>query len=194
MLFNRTVRSSQLFVGFLAFSLSILLGIGIAAAADTRTVSQADNAAVTTTPASYGMVDPIDPRLEASYRVYLNECATCHVALPPAVLPTQTWQTLIIDPAHYGLTLTDITSFEKQLIINYLQAYSRSHPSRDPLPFRLADSDYFRALHPNVTLPQPLNLRTCASCHLLATTQNYRDIAPDPTSSDTIPNGTTPPL
>ncbi|MGB3789801.1 MAG: hypothetical protein WA949_17450 [Phormidesmis sp.] len=200
MLFNRPIRPSQLFVGFLAFSISILLGIGIAAAADARSTlhasshSTAATSTPATTPDSYGMVDPIDSRFEASYRIYLNECATCHVALPPAVLPTQTWQTLVTDPAHYGLTLTDITAFEKQLIVNYLQAYSRSQPSRDPLPFKLADSDYFHALHPNVTLPQPLNLRTCASCHLLATTQNYRDLAPGTTSGDTIPSVVTPPL
>ncbi len=194
MLFNRPIRSSQLFVGFLAFSISILLGIGIAAAADTRSTPPADSHTVVTTSDPYGMVDPIAPQLEASYRIYLNECATCHVALPPAVLPTQTWQTLVIDPAHYGLTLTDITAFEKQLIVNYLQAYSRAHHSSDPLPFKLTDSDYFHALHPKIALPQPLTLRTCTSCHLSAAAQNYRDIVPSAASGDTIPSGATLPL
>ena len=128
----------------------------------------------------YGMVDPISSELEASYRIYLNECATCHVALPPAVLPMQAWQILVVDSAHYGLTLNGLTAFEKQVIVNYLQAYSRPHQSSTLIPFRLSDSDYFQALHPQVTLPQPLNLRTCTSCHYSATTQNYRDIVSNP--------------
>ncbi len=161
-------RPSSIFTGFVAFALSILLGITAASSVEPNG------------PVSYGMVDPIAPHLEASYRIYLNECATCHVALPPAVLPTQTWQTLVIDPAHYGLTLTNITAFEKQLIVNYLQAYSRAHIGSGSLPFRLADSDYFHALHPQVVLPQPLNLRTCTSCHLSAPTQNYRDLTSTP--------------
>ena len=189
MLFNRPARPSRLFIGFLAFSLSLLLGIGMAVATDTSTSPYIDAAAVAAAPVPYGMVDPIAPPLEASYRIYLNECATCHVALPPAVLPTQTWQILAIDPAHYGLTLTDITAFERQLIVNYLQAYSRSHTSRDPLPFKLADSDYFYALHPQVALPQPLNLRTCTSCHLLATTQNYRNLTPSTDPGNILPSG-----
>ncbi len=162
-------RPSAIFTGFLAFALSLLLGITAANSVEPSTI---EPSAVV----PYGMVDPIAPDLAASYRIYLNECATCHVALPPAVLPTQTWQTLVVDPAHYGLTLTDITAFEKQLIVNYLQTYSRAHTNSGSLPFRLADSDYFYALHPQVVLPQSLNLRTCTNCHLSAPTQNYRDL------------------
>lgn len=172
----RTVRFSMLIASFLAFTISILLGSGMAAAIDT---GRATSTPLKNADTAYGMVDPINSRLEASYRIYLNECATCHVALPPAVLPTQTWQILAVDSAHYGLTLSDITAFEKQLIVNYLQAYSRPHKSSASTPFRLSNSDYFQALHPQVNLPQPLNLRTCASCHLSATSQNYRDIILD---------------
>lgn len=177
MSFNQPIRLPRLFVGCLSFALSLLLGMGAAAAIDTGVGTDAD-----TIVNPYGMVDPISPQIEASYRIYLSKCATCHVALPPAVLPTQTWQSLVVDPAHYGLTLTDITAFEKQLIVNYLQAYSRSHQSSNPLPFKLSDSDYFRALHPQVTLPQPLSLHGCTSCHLSATTQNYRDLISDPSN------------
>ncbi|EDX87504.1 hypothetical protein S7335_5214 [Synechococcus sp. PCC 7335] len=175
----RPVQLSMLIASFLAFAISVLLGSGMATAIDTGRAASTTNT-LTTANTSYGMVDPINSRLEASYRIYLNECATCHVALPPAVLPTQTWQHLVVDSEHYGLTLSDITAFEKQLIINYLQAYSRPHKSSAPTPFRLFNSDYFQALHPQVNLPQPLNLLTCTSCHLSATTQNYRDIISNP--------------
>ena len=123
------------------------------------------------------MVDPIGDRYAAGYSIYLNQCATCHVALPPAVLPTQTWQTLVTDPAHYGVALPTITQFDQQLMLNYLQVYSRAHQGRESVPYRLEESAYFQALHPNVALPQPLNLRSCVGCHLSAAEQNYRDTA-----------------
>lgn len=177
MSFKWLARPLPISAGFVAFALSLTLGLALSLLLGITAASSAERSPAST---RYGMVDPTAPQLEASYRTYINECATCHVALPPAVLPTQTWQTLVVDPAHYGLTLTDITAFEKQLIINYLQAYSRPHPSDSLLPFRLKDSEYFYALHPQVTLPQPLNLRTCTSCHLSAATQNYRDLISDP--------------
>lgn len=134
-----------------------LLGMGIARA----------------TEPSYGMVDPVAARYEAGYSVYVENCASCHVALPPAVLPRATWQTLVTDTAHYGITLQSLSSFDQQLMLNYLHTYSRSQGD-GPTPYRLKDSAYFQALHPGVALPQPLNLRSCVGCHATATEQNYR--------------------
>ena len=159
--FLRPFSFKSLLLGLLAFAISSLLGIGLA-----RAVSD-----------PYGMVDPVDDRYAAGYSTYLSQCATCHVALPPAVLPTQTWQTLVIDPAHYGVTLPAITQFDQQLMLNYLQVYSRAHQGRESVPYRLEESAYFQALHPNVALPQPLNLGSCVGCHLGAAEQNYRGAA-----------------
>ncbi|MGB7085415.1 MAG: diheme cytochrome C [Phormidesmis sp.] len=149
-------------MGLCSFAASLLLGIGLAHATSTAATSD------------YGMVDPIDEPHAVGYHIYIEQCATCHVALPPAVLPTQTWQTLITDSAHYGLVLPNIAPFEQQLMLNYLQVYSRSLQGDDPIPYRLQDSTYFGALHPNVALPQPLDLSSCAGCHIGATEQNYR--------------------
>ncbi|MEO1619584.1 MAG: diheme cytochrome C [Cyanobacteria bacterium J06632_3] len=121
----------------------------------------------------YGMVDPIAPQFEVGYQMYLESCATCHVALPPAVLPADTWQALLTDTAHYGLILPELPPFNQQLVLNYLLTYSRRHRPGNALPYRLKDSRYFDALHPNVDLPQPLNLRSCVSCHQGASAQNY---------------------
>lgn len=125
----------------------------------------------------YGMVDPIAPGDEASYQTYLDRCASCHVAIPPALLPTQTWQTLVTDTAHYGLVLPTLSRFDQQLMINYLQTYSRPHRGNGPLPYRLSASPYFQALHPPLALsqplPQPLTLSSCLSCHAHADQQDY---------------------
>jgi cytochrome c553 len=151
-------RLLGLFTLFLSVLLSALLGAFISAADASE---------------PYGMVDPVDARYAAGYSTYLERCATCHVALPAAVLPTQTWQALVSDPAHYGVSLPPLDRFDQQLISNYLQVYSRRHTDDGPVPYRLQDSAYFLALHPQVTLPQPLNLASCAGCHTGAANQNY---------------------
>lgn len=131
------------------------------------------SAALAQTPTAYGMVDPVAEEHAVGYQVYIERCATCHVALPPAVLPIESWQTLLNDQAHYGVSLPKIPRFDKQLMLNYLQTYARRYQNRGVTPYRLSDSNYFLALHPNVTLPQPLDLRSCTSCHLGAGEQNY---------------------
>mgnify|MGYP001794133738 FL=1 len=152
-------------LGILAFCLSALLGIGLASAIDSP----------------YGMVDPIDEAHGAGYATYVEKCGTCHVALPAGVLPTETWQTLVTDSAHYGVFLTGITRFDQRLMLSYLQPYSRRNPDQGALPYRLERSDYFQALHPNVSLPQPLNLSSCTSCHTRAPEQDYSLL------TDTVP-------
>lgn len=140
-----------------AFVMSALLGMGLAKATD----------------ASYGMVDPVASDYAVGYSLYVQQCSTCHVALPPAVLPTQTWQTLVTESAHYGVALPTIDRFEQRLMLNYLRVYSRRHQGRGVVPYRLKDSVYFQALHPAVSLPEPLTLRSCMACHLGAAEQDY---------------------
>ena len=154
---RQRIKPHFILLGLLTFCLSAVLGIGLANAMGSP----------------YGMVDPIDTDQQAGYTIYVEKCSTCHVALPAAVLPLDTWQALITDPAHYGVTLTGITQFDQRLMLSYLQTYSRRHTGGGPLPYRLQNSDYFQALHPKVDLPQPLNLRSCVSCHQGANEQNY---------------------
>ena len=156
---RRFALTKSISLGLCALTLSVfsaLLGAGLARAI--------------TSP--YGMVDPVGEQQAVGYQVYLEQCATCHVALPAAVLPVQTWQALVTDPAHYGVSLAPISRFNQQLMLQYLQTYARFAPT-DYIPYRLADSSYFQALHPDVALPQPLNLRSCVGCHLGAAEQDY---------------------
>jgi len=166
MLFRWRTRFSHLLLGFVTFAVAFGLSILLDTGAYPVKVAVANGS-------NYGMVDPVGAQYEASYSVYVEQCATCHVALPPAVLPTDTWQALVTDPAHYGVVLPAFTQFDQRLMLNYLQAYSVRHKGGGPLPYRLQDSRYFQALHPNLDLPQPLNLQSCTSCHLKAGEQDY---------------------
>jgi hypothetical protein len=149
----------------------MLLGHGLAQAMDPPT----------------GSVDPIAPEFQAGHALYVQHCGTCHIALPPALLPRQTWETLITDTAHYGLTLDPLPRFDSQLIWNYLKVYSRPNPDSRIPPFRLRESPYFLALHPQVEFPQPVTLESCISCHPTARAFNFRNWHEPPEPSTDSP-------
>ncbi len=48
-------------------------------------------------------LDPVPERYQLGLELYLKNCGTCHRALPPAVMPRETWQQLLQDEQHYGV-------------------------------------------------------------------------------------------
>lgn len=124
-----------------------------------------------------GTVDAVPQQFQLGQELYLQNCATCHLGLPPAVLPTQTWTVLIQDPQHYGVQLQPLRSPDLELVSRYLTVFSRSINRSEPVPFRVQQSRYFRALHPQVEFPQPVSVRTCGSCHPAAAQFNYRTLS-----------------
>lgn len=126
-------------------------------------------------PQAIGTVDPVAPQYQRGQALYLENCATCHMALPPAVLPSQTWTNLLQDQEHYGMMLPHIRSFDRQLINQYLNVYSRSLRADERTPYRMQQARHFQALHPDVPLPRPLRIESCASCHPKADMFNFRE-------------------
>ncbi|WP_041918530.1 diheme cytochrome C [Gloeocapsa sp. PCC 7428] len=126
-----------------------------------------------------GTVDIVPSRYQLGQELYLENCATCHIALPPAVMPTQTWQRLLQDPQHYGVTLPQLVDPPRLLIWNYLRNFSRPLLKEETIPYRLGESRYLKALHPNVKLPRPVNVGSCVSCHPSATEYNFRRLSPE---------------
>jgi Dihaem cytochrome c len=124
-----------------------------------------------------GTVDPIAPKHQRGQELYLKNCASCHIGLPPAVLPSQTWAELIQDPEHYGAQLPKIGAFELRQMDQYLTTYSRPLRADESTPYRIAQARHFRALHPEVKLPKPLTIATCASCHPKADVFNFRELS-----------------
>lgn len=159
----------------LLFLWSLLLGWGLAQANPIAMAQQ-----VSTSPAiesSAGTVDVIPQQFQLGQELYWQNCATCHLAVPPAVLPTQTWRTLIQDPQHYGVQIQPLRSPDLELVWRYLSTFSRSTNPNEIVPFRVQQSRYFKALHPKVELPQSVSIRTCATCHPAAAQFNYRSLA-----------------
>lgn len=126
-----------------------------------------------------GTVDLVPARYQLGQELYLENCATCHIALPPAVLPVQTWQRLLQDPQHYGAQLPLLTDPGRLLVWNYIQTFSRSQAKEEDIPYRVKDSRYFKALHPKVKLPRPLEISSCVTCHPSAAQYNFRRLTPE---------------
>lgn len=158
---------------------SVVLGWGLAQATKPSSTPLATGQSPTTLLANIDTVDPVPARYQLGQRLYLENCSTCHVAVPPAVLPSETWRLLLQDPQHYGTQLTPLIDPPRLLVWEYLLNYSRPLLEGEETPFRLSNSRYFKALHPLVDLPQPARLGTCISCHPGAPEFNYRRLAPE---------------
>lgn len=127
-----------------------------------------------------GTVDRVPERFQLGKELYLENCATCHVGIPPETLPSQTWRQLLLEPEdHYGQSLEQIARPSIFIVWDYLRAFSRPKLEEEDTPFRLSQSKFFQALHPKVDLPQTVRVSNCVSCHPGAPEYNYRTLAPE---------------
>ncbi len=150
---------------------STILGLGLAQAAS----PSGDSASVV----PIGTVDTVPPNYQLGQEVYLENCASCHAGLPPAVLPSQTWRSLIQEAQHYGTIIPAIQEPLRQVAWNYLSTYSRPITKGEEVPFRVGKSRFFKALHPKVDFSAPVTLNSCAICHPASAQFNYRDLSPE---------------
>jgi hypothetical protein len=128
--------------------------------------------------AAEGAIDPVPARYQLGQQIYLQTCAACHIAVPPQLLPIQTWQQLLQDPQHYGITIKPLVSPELQATWSYVRTYSRPVRADEPVPYRVYQSRYFKALHPRVELPnRQLKLTSCATCHPGADKYDFRTLS-----------------
>ena len=164
---SRAVRRSRWGAGLLVLGLSLALGTRLAGA-------------IAPPPADpNGTVDRLPETQALGQEVYRNNCGTCHLALPPAVLPTESWRQQLLSREHYGRTLERMTPLNRQLVWQYLSNGSRALAEGEAEPYRVASSRYFKALHPRVPLEVGAGVSTCVSCHPRAEFFNFRRLTPD---------------
>lgn len=161
-------RRSPLILILLIVLWSIVLGV----------ILRAGLAQATPTPA-FGTVDPVPERFQLGKELYLEHCGTCHVAVPPETMPTETWRRLLQDPQHYGVQLQPLVDPPRLLVWNYLRNFSRPLREGETVPYRMEDSRYFQALHPRVELPRRVRLDSCRTCHINVDQYDYRSLAPE---------------
>lgn len=121
-----------------------------------------------------GTVDPVPTTYWLGRDLYREACGTCHVAIPPEVLPIQTWQELLVSEQHYGKVIQPLPRGTVNIAWKYIRDYSRTLRQEEEIPFRLDKSRFFRSLHPNVPFPEPVRVAQCATCHPRAEFFNFR--------------------
>lgn len=187
-------RLTQAASPLLVVMLSLLLGLGLAVVLNGHPIAIAANATLSQPKA----IDAVTEKTQRSQQIYLQSCATCHVPIPPELLPTQSWAEILENPEqHFGanLRLPDrrrnafpVTNVDIRLMWDYVQGASRSYPENDVLPSRVRDSRFFRALHPKVgelctqeeyPCPKRVTIQTCVTCHTAAQRFDYAQLTPE---------------
>ena len=163
--FGRAARRSSLVLLLLILVWSVALGWGMS-----RAIANPD----------INNLEPMSDSQKIGQQLYLETCASCHVPIPPSVLPTETWRDLLSKPQnHYGINLPEVVSVTQLVIWKYLRTFSRILNVDEPKPKFVAQSRYFKALHPKVELPKPVTHQSCIVCHPNAQQMDYRTLTED---------------
>jgi len=115
---------------------------------------------------------------------YQQECAACHLAYPPGLLPRQSWIRLMNNlEQHFGsdasVDLKDVQEISVWLSAN---AGTYKRVRAEPKNDRLTESDWFvrkhRKIESEVWLRDSVKSKAnCAACHTQAERGNYDDDA-----------------
>lgn len=136
------------------------------------------SASAQTTIPTPGTVDAVGGRFALGKELYLESCASCHIAIPPEVMPSETWRRLLMEPEqHYGVKLEPLLGPSQLVMWDYLRTYSRPLQEKEAVPYRVAESRFFKALHPRVKFPQPAKIGSCVTCHTGVGQFNYRTLS-----------------
>lgn len=173
---HRQSRSlAVLFLLLLVWSICLGWGLSLIGGATVKPAIVAQS-----TPAESGTVEELPARYKLGRELYVENCASCHVALPPEVLPSETWRRLLLEPEqHYGQQLKPFIGPTLLVMWEYLKTYSRPQAQKEQLPYRVSESRFFKALHPRVKFTEKVSLGSCVSCHPGAAQSNYRTLTPE---------------
>ncbi len=173
---KRPKRSlAVLFLLLLVWSICLGWGLSLIGGATVKPAIVAQS-----TPAESATVEEIPARYKLGKELYLENCASCHVALPPEVLPSETWRRLLLEPEqHYGQQLKPLIGPTLLVMWEYLRTFSRPQAQKEQVPYRVSESRFFKALHPRVKFTEKVSIGSCVSCHPGAAQFNYRSLTPE---------------
>lgn len=104
--------------------------------------------------------------------IYLQECASCHVAYPPGMLPADSWQRIVnrLD-RHFGIDAS-LDAPAAQRIGAWLQAHAGSgrRLAEPPPEDRITRAEWFERKHRKLDagvwrLPSVGSAARCGACH-----------------------------
>jgi mono/diheme cytochrome c family protein len=113
---------------------------------------------------------------------YTQECAACHTAYPPGMLPASSWQRIMGGlQDHYGTDASLDPATVKQLS-TWLQAHAGTYKRVREVPpeDRITRSAWFERKHDGIApsvwkLPSVKSAANCAACHARADQGDFDD-------------------
>ena len=122
---------------------------------------------------------PLMPRAPAAY---MQECASCHTAYPPGMLPARSWQRVMSGlDRHYG-TDASLDAATVQQLNTWLQAYAGTYKRvrEEPPQDRITRSAWFERKHDEIDpsvwkLASVKSAANCAACHTGADRGDFDD-------------------
>ena len=153
-------------MSFRISSLATQLTIGLFAALDIITAAMADS----------------DRRMVLQLPKYQQECAACHLAYPPGMLPAASWNRVMAGlPRHYGTDASLDPATLKELS-TWLGANAGTfrRDSEEPPQDRITTSSWFERKHREIAPPVWKRVAigsraNCAACHIGAARGDFGD-------------------
>ena len=113
---------------------------------------------------------------------YQQECAACHIAYPPGMLPAASWQRLMGNlPRHYGTDASLDPEAVRQLA-SWLEKYAGTYKRVNEAPpeDRITRSAWFIRKHREVSaatwkLPAVKSPSNCMACHTQSDQGDFRE-------------------
>jgi mono/diheme cytochrome c family protein len=113
---------------------------------------------------------------------YTQECASCHTAYPPGLLPARSWQRVMSGlERHYG-TDASLDAQTLQQINTWLQAHAGTYKraGEEPPQDRIIRSAWFERKHRDIDpavwkLPSVKSAANCTACHAGADRGRFDD-------------------
>lgn len=146
----------------------------------TRSLWLAAGLGLTALSAAHADSGPMLPRDMPA--AYTQECAACHTAYPPGMLPARSWQRIMTGlDQHYG-TDASLDAATVQQLNTWLQAHAGTYKrvADEPPQDRITRSVWFERKHRQIELatwklPSVKSAANCAACHTGADRGDYDD-------------------
>ncbi|MEN9689441.1 MAG: hypothetical protein RI998_1438 [Pseudomonadota bacterium] len=116
--------------------------------------------------------------------IYNSECASCHMAYPPALLPSASWQRIMGSlNKHFGVDAS-LDAVNQQKITQWLTNNSAKGRKANLLPIqdRITKSEWFLRQHNSHEVPAAVWKRqsvgspsNCTACHANATQGDFEE-------------------
>lgn len=113
---------------------------------------------------------------------YQQECASCHIAYPPDMLPARSWQRLMNGLDHHFGTDASIDAATVTQLSTWLQAHAADgqRAAQEPPQDRITRAAWFERKHREIEtavwqLPAVKSAANCAACHVGAEQGRFDD-------------------